>query len=425
MKHLFLSIALALLAGASAVLAGDRAVTTPAASPQPCVSFAKAITSHSPVLYPNGLAAGDLNGDGFADVAVVSFDNSQTMWYGLGEGNGHFGHWSDNVPSAYAPSFVFFADVDGDGNLDALTTDFEPSFTLAYGDGNGQFPGYVRPNTGNNCFSLGAAVADLNGDGIPDIVGTCFADVNSPGTVFVLLGEGNRKFKQAMHFSSGGDAPYAIAVGDLNHDGIPDLVVANNGADEPPYNYNISVLLGKGDGTFGRPTRYYAGVRTTELAMADFKGDGNLDVAVVPTNGKSRIIVLLGNGDGTFGPAKSYPAGLSPHAIATADFNGDGKLDLAVATAGVSVLLGNGDGTFQPPVKFRVGGGPTGLVTADFNHDGKPDLATLTGESGITVLLNTTQFPRLEGEKRRRPDVCLRYGHSDNPNFCDEVARVD
>jgi hypothetical protein len=64
-----------------------------------------------------------------------------------------------------------------------------------------------------------------------------------------------------------------------------------------------------------------------------------------------------------------------------------------VATAGVSILLGNGDGTFQPPVKFRVEGGPTGLVTADFNHDGKPDLAALTGDSGITVLLNTTPRP--------------------------------
>jgi hypothetical protein len=393
MKHLFLSAVLTLLVCASALLAGNRAQTAAVPGLRQTVSFAKAIISHSPVMYPNSLAAGDLNGDGFADIAVVSFDNSQLTWYGLGKGNGHFDHWSDKVPAVYEPSFVFFADVNGDGNLDAITTDFEPSFTVAYGNGKGQFPSYIRPNTGNNCLSLEVAVADLDGDGIPDIVGTCFAEVNIPGTVFVLLGEGNRKFKQVMHFSSGGDAPLAIAVGDLNHDGIPDLVVANNGADELPYDYNISVLLGKGDGTFGRPTRYYAGVRPTDLAMADFNGDGNLDMAVVPTDGKNRIIVLLGNGDGTFGPAKSYRAGASPHAIAIADFNGDGKLDLAVATAGVSILLGNGDGTFQPPVKFRVEGGPTGLVTADFNHDGKPDLATLTGDSGITVLLNTTQFP--------------------------------
>ena len=119
-----------------------------------------------------------------------------------------------------------------DGNLDALTTDFEPSFTGAFGDGKGHFSGYIRPNTGNNCLSVELAVADLNGDGIPDIAGTCFADVNTPGKVFVLLGEGNRKFKKVMHFSSGGQEPYGIAVGDLNHDGIPDLVVANNGSQE-------------------------------------------------------------------------------------------------------------------------------------------------------------------------------------------------
>ena len=80
MKRTFLSIALPLLVGASALLAGSRFRPAAVVGPQPTVSFAKAITSKSPVLYPNGLAAGDLNGDGFPDVAVVSFDNSQSMW---------------------------------------------------------------------------------------------------------------------------------------------------------------------------------------------------------------------------------------------------------------------------------------------------------------------------------------------------------
>ena len=184
MKRLLVSIVPALLVGASVLLMGNRSQTTAVADP---VSFAKAITSPSPVLYPNGLAAGTLNEDGFPDLAVVSFDDSQSMWYGLGMGNGHFDHWSDNVPAAYAPSFVFFSDVDGDGNLDAVTTDFEPSFTVAFGDGKGHFPGYMRPNTGNNCLSVEVVVADLNGDGIPDIVGTCNAATNNSGEVFVLL----------------------------------------------------------------------------------------------------------------------------------------------------------------------------------------------------------------------------------------------
>src|SRR5271167_3657338 len=306
MRRVVLGVGFAVAVGVSALIAGNRAQSVHMVVPQ-TLSFAKAIISPSPVLYPNALAAGDLNGDGFADIAVVSFDNSQSMWYGMGKGNGHFDHWSDKVAALDSASFVFFADVDGDGNLDAITTGFDQSFTVAFGDGKGHFPSYIRPNTGNNCWSVEVAVADLNGDGIPDIVGTCVT-AQGLGRIFVLLGEGHRKFKKAIEFDSGGYEAMGIAVGDLNHDGIPDLVVANYGADKPPYDYNISVLPGKGDGTFGRPTRYYAGVRPTYLAMADFNGDGNLDLAVVPTNGKSRIIVLLGNGDGTLGPAKSYPA---------------------------------------------------------------------------------------------------------------------
>ena len=193
-----------------------------------------------------------------------------------------------------------------------------------------------------------AVVVDLNGDGIPDIVGTADTGTDT-GKTFVLLGKGNRKFSKAMNFNSGGIFPGAIAVGDLNHDGIPDLVVANNGAEPGPPFGNIAVLFGKGDGTFNKPVRYYAGIRPSDLALGDFNGDGNLDVAVVPTNGKDRILVLLGNGDGTFSSPKTYPAGIAPHAIAVADFNGDGKLDLAVLAANVTILLGNGDGTFIHP----------------------------------------------------------------------------
>ena len=196
-----------------------------------------------------------------------------------------------------------------------------------------------------------------------------------------------------MHFRSGGQNPYGIAVADLNHDGIPDLVVANNGQFSGPYG-SVAVLLGRGDGTFGKPTHYLSGSRPVQLLLGDFNGDGSLDVAVV--GGTDRVQVLLGNGDGTFSLPKSYQAGISPHAIAAADFNGDGTLDLAVATPNVSILLGNGDGTFQPPVAFRIHGHPDDLIVADFNHDGKPDVATIetiNGSSFISILLNSTQFP--------------------------------
>jgi hypothetical protein len=93
-------------------------------------------------------------------------------------------------------------------------------------------------------------VADLNGDGIPDIVGTALVNGEDWGQIFVLLGKGNREFQKPVHFSSGGFQPQGVAVADLNHD--PDLVVANFGK-QPSYG-NIAVLLGKGDGTRSRLT---------------------------------------------------------------------------------------------------------------------------------------------------------------------------
>ncbi len=186
-------------------------------------------------------------------------------------------------------------------------------------------------------------------------------------------------------------------MGDLNHDGIPDLVVANNG-NRPSFG-SVTVLIGRGDGTFLPPVRYGAGKYPYSVALGDFNGDGNLDVAVTDGTG---LFVLLGNGDGTLSSARSHFAGISPGSVVAADFNGDGRLDLATVNfidnynGQVSVLLGNGDGTFQPPRHFPQGGaGSTQMVAADFNADGKPDLATVNYSTGnISVLLNLTSFPR-------------------------------
>ena len=392
MKQSILIIGLALAAGATVLLAGDAVVPPESAA----VSFRSVVTANGPVLYPYSIAAGDLNGDSFPDMAVVSEENDQGLAHALGKGDGRFGRWSFKGGVGDAPGFVLLADVDGDGNLDAVTTDITQSFvTVAFGDGRGHLSRGIQPDTGTDCTTVQLAVADINGDGVPDIVGTCDTGPSNPGKIFVLLGEGQRKFKRVVHFGSGGHLPIGIAVGDLNHDGIPDLVVANWGQDAGPYG-NLAVLLGRGDGTFGTPTSYHAGIHPTELTLVDLNGDGDLDVVVSSNLG---VYVFLGKGDGTLSSPEVYHPGDYPSWVLSADFNGDGIPDLAVANntnpnpCHVTILLGKGDGTFQPPVAFRVGDGPTGLITADFNHDGKPDLATLTGPSGITVLLNTTPFP--------------------------------
>ncbi len=393
MKQSIVIIGLALAAGATALLAGDAVVPRGSAA----VSFRSVVTANGPVLYPYSIAAGDLTHSGIPDLAVVGVE-TPALLHALGKDNGRFGPWSNTGNAGDAPDFVIFADVDLDGNLDAVSADGdEPFVTVAFGDGKGNFNRGIQPLTGRGYDTQEVAVADLNGDRIPDLVGTSLGFAGNPGNIFILLGKGNRTFAKAVNIGSGGHSPNGIAVGDLNHDGIPDLVVANS-LSNAEYG-NVAVLLGKGDGTFEKPVRYQAGVSPWQVVLGDFNGDGKLDLAVLPIGGEDKIYVLLGKGDGTFGEAKAYRSGMFPESIAVADFNGDGILDLAIANSTnpkpchVSILLGNGDGTFQPPIAFPVGISPASLITADFNHDGKPDLATLTGPSGITVLLNTTPFP--------------------------------
>jgi hypothetical protein len=144
MKRIALSVGLALLIVASGLLASNstRAVQ---ANPQSSVSFGKAITFNSEVLFPTSLAAGDLNGDGFPDLAVVSEDDYQGLVYGFGNGNGHFGLWMVDVDTS-APFFVLLAYADGDGNLDALTTDI--------GGGRRHRPGFWRRKGGLQRLSI-------------------------------------------------------------------------------------------------------------------------------------------------------------------------------------------------------------------------------------------------------------------------------
>jgi hypothetical protein len=167
-------------------------------------------------------------------------------------------------------------------------------------------------------------------------------------------------FQPAVTYSSGGGGPISVAVADVNGDGNPDVLVANSGSN------TVGVLLGNGDGTFQPPVTYGSGgCNASSVAVADVNGDGKPDLLVTNwtsncVNGDGTVAVLLGNGDGTFQTAVPYDAGAGvTFSVAVGDLSGNGKLDLVVGNyAGgefngtVSVLMGNGDGTFQPAVHF-------------------------------------------------------------------------
>ena len=195
--------------------------------------------------------------------------------------------------------------------------------------------------------------------------------------------EGAVDFEPAVNFAVG-VTPRSVAVADFNGDGKLDLATANSGGD------NVSVLLGNGNGTFGVATHFTVGKDPRSVAVADFNGDGKLDL-VTANLFYSHLSVLLGNGNGTFGAVTYYLIGGGPNSVAVADFNGDGKLDLVTANLtgpNVGVLLGLGNGTFGAATYFPVGRSPEWLTVGDFNGDGKLDLATANVNiNSVSVLL--------------------------------------
>jgi hypothetical protein len=230
------------------------------------------------------------------------------------------------------------------------------------------------------------SVGDFNGDGYPDLALT--TGCTEYGCVGVLLGNGNGGFRPAMTYNSGtyGDALW-LAAADVNEDAKLDLIVSGGAC---CYWY-VSVLLGNGDGTFQNPVSYASGgYEAGSVAVGDVNGDGHPDLVVVNAlqwgqneSGYGGVSVLLGNGDGTFKPAVIYNCGSYAHFVAIADLNGDGKSDLVITHAGklpVDVLLGNSDGTLEPAVGYDLGGvGAVTVAIGDVNRDGKLDLVVANG----------------------------------------------
>jgi uncharacterized protein (TIGR03437 family) len=205
--------------------------------------------------------------------------------------------------------------------------------------------------------------------------------VRSEATQITIERVASSSFGAAKHYAAG-FAANAMAIADFNGDGHLDIALAGASG--------ISVLPGHGDGTFGNALPTAAEFQPTAIATADFDGDGLMDLAVTDgTTGK--IYFLRGAGDGTFAAPRVIATATNPVALAVGDFNGDGIADLAVADqAGntVLLLLSAGDGSFRAPLRIEAGVGPAALAVGDFNSDGIADLAVANfGSNDVTILL--------------------------------------
>jgi hypothetical protein len=182
-------------------------------------------------------------------------------------------------------------------------------------------------------------------------------------------------FEPALSFPSGGSGT-ALTDADLDADGVLDLVIANASS--------LSLLFGNGDGSFGAPRSVPAGRGSLSIVTGDFNADGHIDLASANGgfSGSDDVSVLLGRGDGTFEPARQYPLTGAPASLIAVDLDADGFLDLVTANGGfrgsddLSLLLGTGDGTFRAAESLSAGDRPNSIVAVDLNLDGRLDLAT-------------------------------------------------
>ncbi len=330
-------------------------------------------TTYPVIQYPWSAVLGDFNGDGKTDIAIGSItansggsDTGGVVSVLPGNGDGTFQTRVDTPTSNY-PEVMAAGDFNHDGKLDLVVVEATSTGELLstwIGNGDGTFQNSISQGLGNN-YARSLAVGDFNHDGKLDVA----ASVDSAG-VDVFLGKGDGTFAAPQAYAvqtATNSAGSTLVTADFNGDGKLDLAVTTS--------QGISILPGKGDGTFGTYTPILPGEAI--VAIGGFNGDGKPDLVIA--TGNNIVSVALGKGDGTFTQAASYqlPSILSFGSPIVGDFNGDGKLDIAFASQStdvVTILFGNGDGTFSGHMEFGTAQ-IAALVAADFNGDGALDLA--------------------------------------------------
>ncbi len=359
---------------------------------------------------PVALAAADLNADGLPDLVVANAaDNTVSVLINKtspGAATFAFSAQQD-FHTGNKPSALAIRDLNGDGLKDVIAANaVDGTLSVLL---NTTLPGAATPAfasqqtfaTGGGPASL--AVGDLNGDGQPDLV---VADnVVNANTISVLLN--TTALLDTNSVAGVGDTIFpftsrsqSVAVGDLNNDGKPDLVITPLAGGRSVSVYLNTTLPGSAMPTFSGPTIFATGQILTYVTLVDFNGDGKLDIFAGNQNGTLAWLANYTPNGGAvpqFQLQPTYSTGVPANRLETADINGDGKPDFIIFTGGSTEVLLNGTapGSFIPTFEnniqtFAVPNGGVAGTVADVNGDGRADLIVTGSDATVAVLLNTT-----------------------------------
>lgn len=342
--------------------------------------------------YPTEVEIIDVNDDDHPDIVTVNGDTANVSVL-LGDGAGGFAD-PTNFPTGGAfPNRMALGELTGDEHLDIVTANMESAdISILAGDGAGNFDVQKRLTVGADAAPLTVVVADATGDGIADIVtanrfddGSPFPPADATGSASVLAGDGAGGFAAPLQLSpgTGPGRVQSVAVADVTADGHPDIALTQTN------NNTASLLAGDGAGGFADAVIHPTGIGPNPVRIADVTGDGQPDVLTANGTGES-ISVLPGNGTGNIGFEGSFDVGQYPHSVVVDDLTGDDHPDVATANIqsnNVSLLAGDGAGGFSPGVTYPTGPSPIWIISGDVNEDDIPDLVTANlGGANVSVL---------------------------------------
>ncbi|NOT21767.1 MAG: VCBS repeat-containing protein [Nitrospiraceae bacterium] len=289
---------------------------------------------------PLMVSIGDLNGDNLMDlVAANESSASISILFQNSSSHGTF-LTAQNLGVGAHPNGVAIGDLNGDGHLDIAVADSGLSILFQNASDPGTF--FSPLSLGVNCSSVG--IGDLNVDGRADLVAAC---ANAGNVKLFLQNPAEAGTFLPPQTVAAGFQPKNVAIADLNADGLLDLAIANYGTGNSAGTASVSVLLNSSasPGSFSTATNYATGDNSWSVAVGDLNGDGKADLAVANagtfSNIAGNVSVFFQNPGtpGAFLPAVNRPGASGPTGVAIADLNGDSLLDIALADEGVRILF--------------------------------------------------------------------------------------